>query len=277
MIFLDPFLEIDMASEVDSNPFSDMTSLGTDIEDGMLLGLTEEDRTLSNLSTGFSSFANILEVDDGYELSNYDDEFSIGDDEISILPPSSNFSVSNGSPRESIMVDRVSTNSPITSTTPATLHSTQGARKKQSKSKIPSVRKSPSMSAISNIKGSPSNNSLASFGSSASSPMVVQNNKQKELLDSDDLELPLPASKTSSPSKANINVVKTGRWTPEEHKKFLEGIAHYGRNWEKVAQNVVTRTTVQIRSHAQKYFKKVQQKDGNAESDDFMDDVSDDF
>ncbi len=51
--------------------------------------------------------------------------------------------------------------------------------------------------------------------------------------------------------------VRTGRWTPEEHRKFLQGIAQNGRNWDKVAQNVLTRTTVQVRSHAQKYFKKL--------------------
>jgi SHAQKYF class myb-like DNA-binding protein len=50
---------------------------------------------------------------------------------------------------------------------------------------------------------------------------------------------------------------KTGRWSPEEHRKFLHGIAENGRNWEKVASAVGTRTTVQVRSHAQKYFKKI--------------------
>jgi SHAQKYF class myb-like DNA-binding protein len=51
--------------------------------------------------------------------------------------------------------------------------------------------------------------------------------------------------------------LKTGRWTPDEHRKFLHGIANHGRNWDKVAQNILTRTTVQVRSHAQKYFKKL--------------------
>mmetsp|Transcript_15905 Transcript_15905/g.23429 ORF Transcript_15905/g.23429 Transcript_15905/m.23429 type:complete len:462 (-) Transcript_15905:378-1763(-) len=48
-----------------------------------------------------------------------------------------------------------------------------------------------------------------------------------------------------------------GRWTPEEHKAFLEGLKIYGREWKKVADRIPTRTSAQIRSHAQKYFAKM--------------------
>lgn len=37
------------------------------------------------------------------------------------------------------------------------------------------------------------------------------------------------------------------------HERFLEGIRVYGREWSKVAGVVRTRSTVQVRSHAQKY------------------------
>eukprot|EP00618_Florenciella_parvula_P021054 CAMPEP_0119482750 /NCGR_PEP_ID=MMETSP1344-20130328/10461_1 /TAXON_ID=236787 /ORGANISM="Florenciella parvula, Strain CCMP2471" /LENGTH=62 /DNA_ID=CAMNT_0007517187 /DNA_START=291 /DNA_END=476 /DNA_ORIENTATION=- len=49
-----------------------------------------------------------------------------------------------------------------------------------------------------------------------------------------------------------------GRWTPEEHELFLKGKAIHGLSWTKVAEVVGTRTTVQVRSHAQKYEIKVQ-------------------
>lgn len=49
---------------------------------------------------------------------------------------------------------------------------------------------------------------------------------------------------------------KNGRWTEEEHERFLAGYAEYGKQWVKVTQVVGTRTRVQVRSHAQKYFKK---------------------
>lgn len=43
-----------------------------------------------------------------------------------------------------------------------------------------------------------------------------------------------------------------GRWTSEEHKRFLEAVRVHGKNWQLVADFVVTRTAVQCRSHAQK-------------------------
>jgi SHAQKYF class myb-like DNA-binding protein len=45
-----------------------------------------------------------------------------------------------------------------------------------------------------------------------------------------------------------------GRWTTEEHERFLHGLALYGKNWRPIASYVQTRTIVQVRTHAQKYF-----------------------
>lgn len=51
----------------------------------------------------------------------------------------------------------------------------------------------------------------------------------------------------------------TGRWLQEEHERFLRGLNLFGKKWTKVAEVVGTRTTVQVRSHAQKYFQKVKE------------------
>jgi len=49
----------------------------------------------------------------------------------------------------------------------------------------------------------------------------------------------------------------SGRWTNKEHEAFLVGLKEYGREWKKVAHQIPTRTSAQIRSHAQKYFAKI--------------------
>jgi len=48
-----------------------------------------------------------------------------------------------------------------------------------------------------------------------------------------------------------------GRWTVEEHRLFLQGIEQYGEGWNEIGNLIQSRTVVQIRTHAQKYFKKL--------------------
>jgi SHAQKYF class myb-like DNA-binding protein len=50
---------------------------------------------------------------------------------------------------------------------------------------------------------------------------------------------------------------KTGRWTKEEHEAFLSGLKIHGEDWKKVAEHVSTRTVVETRTHAQKFFQKL--------------------
>ena len=58
--------------------------------------------------------------------------------------------------------------------------------------------------------------------------------------------------------KSADNIVSNeGRWSIEEHEKFLEGIVLYGINWKKVKTLIGTRTSIQVRSHAQKFFYKM--------------------
>lgn len=48
-----------------------------------------------------------------------------------------------------------------------------------------------------------------------------------------------------------------GRWSTEEHTKFIEGLVEFGKNWKDVQKYVGSRTTAQARSHAQKFFLKL--------------------
>ena len=58
----------------------------------------------------------------------------------------------------------------------------------------------------------------------------------------------------------------TGRWTKQEHALFLEALAKYGKEWKSVATMVKTRTVVQTRTHAQKYFQKLSKIKGGSGS-----------
>ena len=51
--------------------------------------------------------------------------------------------------------------------------------------------------------------------------------------------------------------IRDGRWTEEERNKFIQGIVLYGINWKKVKTLIPTRSAVQVRSHAQKFFHKL--------------------
>ena len=63
--------------------------------------------------------------------------------------------------------------------------------------------------------------------------------------------------KSSPKKKAGSGFENTGRWTSDEHQLFLNGLDSYGKEWKKIAELIKTRTVVQIRTHAQKYFQKV--------------------
>lgn len=63
------------------------------------------------------------------------------------------------------------------------------------------------------------------------------------------IEIQIPETQTQ-----NYN---TGRWTEEEHQKFVDGILKYGNDWKKVQELIQTRSSTQARSHAQKFFLKI--------------------
>ena len=65
------------------------------------------------------------------------------------------------------------------------------------------------------------------------------------------------------------NGVNEGRWSYEEHIKFIEGIIQFGKNWKNVQKYVGSRTSAQARSHAQKFFLKLKTMKNNKFNFDF--------
>lgn len=60
----------------------------------------------------------------------------------------------------------------------------------------------------------------------------------------------------STPMETDLSN-KIGRWTPEEHELFVKYLLQEGKDWKRISERIKTRTAVQVRTHAQKYFLKL--------------------
>ena len=71
-----------------------------------------------------------------------------------------------------------------------------------------------------------------------------------------------------------------GRWAHQEHEKFILGnhiynhrkaLSMYKRDWKKVETFIGTRSGAQIRSHAQKFFTRIEKEYPDVDIDIFID------
>ncbi|KAF0694716.1 Aste57867_14392 [Aphanomyces stellatus] len=65
----------------------------------------------------------------------------------------------------------------------------------------------------------------------------------------------------------NGTALRGGRWTSEEHERFLSGFRLHGHKWKRVQMVVRSRTVTQVRTHAQKYLLKLQKISGEPRAD----------
>jgi SHAQKYF class myb-like DNA-binding protein len=101
---------------------------------------------------------------------------------------------------------------------------------------------------ISNIK---ENNKNETKFSQFSQNVSENNNNYQNIFEE---KQKINTSKENENSDSNNNEYHSGRWTNEEHDKFIEGILKYGNEWKRVQSIIKTRSSTQARSHAQKFF-----------------------
>ncbi len=75
---------------------------------------------------------------------------------------------------------------------------------------------------------------------------------------------------SKNPQVKKTSKKNNGRWTKKEHHIFLKGLKEFGRDWKKMRELLPSRSLAQIRSHAQKYFIRMETEKYN--SDDEMSD-----
>lgn len=80
-------------------------------------------------------------------------------------------------------------------------------------------------------------------------------------------QIPLSNNASSGGGSVGNHGENTGRWTAEEHRLFLQGLEQHGKGWKKIASLIKSRTVVQIRTHAQKYFQKLAKARQNGEDE----------
>ena len=102
-----------------------------------------------------------------------------------------------------------------------------------------------------------SNQILKTNSSNNSNNINSPNNFNEENIKSINNSNPLTNNINISSENDNNSQFHSGRWTEEEHQKFIDGILEYGNEWKKVQQIIRTRSSTQARSHAQKFFLRV--------------------
>ena len=127
------------------------------------------------------------------------------------------------------------------------------------------IEKSDSSSTIElNVNKSDNNNNPSVLNS-----FNLYNNKNSREAFNTTVTVKNKKEKNDKNEKTDKNVVNEGRWSYDEHIKFIEGITLYGKNWKNVQKFVGTRTSAQARSHAQKFFLKLRTIKNNKFNFDF--------
>ncbi len=76
----------------------------------------------------------------------------------------------------------------------------------------------------------------------------------------EEIKLVQPSPQFDSKGTPMPRQYETGKWGEVEHQRFLEAINRFGNDWGRARAHIATRSSTQIRSHAQKYFCNLRKK-----------------
>ena len=107
----------------------------------------------------------------------------------------------------------------------------------------------------------------APMGASSQKAISKPSKKKKS---SAQVTVTMATAATAQSGLPGIQGENTGRWTAEEHRLFLQGLELHGKGWKKIASLIKSRTVVQIRTHAQKYFQKLAKAKQNGEEGEIL-------
>ena len=92
---------------------------------------------------------------------------------------------------------------------------------------------------------------------------TYQFNSTQNSCDGINEQLPIQKKFKIDKLKKRINGKNEGNWSYDEHIRFIHGVVTFRKNWSNIAKYVGTRTPRQIRSHSQKFYKKLKQIKNN--------------
>jgi len=127
------------------------------------------------------------------------------------------------------------------------------------------VAPAPSRAPVVATGGGPVAGLGAQVPSTTTSVKTTSKSKKKSQAVSATVTMATAATAQSAGGQGGSNGENTGRWTTEEHNLFLQGLELHGKGWKKIAGLIKSRTVVQIRTHAQKYFQKLAKAKQNGE------------
>ncbi|RHY33360.1 hypothetical protein DYB32_001695 [Aphanomyces invadans] len=144
-----------------------------------------------------------------------------------------------------------------------------GGRRSSLKLKIKKkhVDITPSTASFHQTPIAPSTPSVVGPGNSRKLPLAPAPSmvNASQVVDDDDDESGDDGEDTTV-SATNGAALRGGRWTSEEHERFLSGFRLHGHKWKRVQMVVRSRTVTQVRTHAQKYLLKLQKISGEPRS-----------